>query len=45
LLGRGFPRFSAGDLLGIVPEGSALPRFYSLASGSRDGFVEICVSR
>ncbi len=45
LIGRGLPRFAAGDLLGIVPRGSAVPRFYSLASGSRDGFVEICVSR
>lgn len=45
LTGRGFSRFSAGDLLGIVPEGSTVPRFYSLASGYSDGFVEICVSR
>ncbi len=43
--GRGFSRFSAGDLLGIVPDGSPVPRFYSLASGYSDGFVEICVSR
>ena len=45
LSGRGFPRFEAGDLIGVLPEGSDLPRFYSLASGSRDGFVEICVRR
>lgn len=45
LTGRGFAGFSAGDLLGIVPQGSPVPRFYSLASGRRDGFVEICVSR
>jgi sulfite reductase (NADPH) flavoprotein alpha-component len=45
LTGRGFLRFSAGDLLGIVPEGSHVPRFYSLASGHGDGFVEICVKR
>ena len=45
LMGRGFARFSAGDLLGIVPEGASVPRFYSLASGQADGFVEICVSR
>jgi sulfite reductase (NADPH) flavoprotein alpha-component len=32
-------------LLGILPEGSAVPRFYSLASGSRDGFVEIVVRK
>jgi sulfite reductase (NADPH) flavoprotein alpha-component len=45
LTGRGFARFAAGDLLGIVPEGSAVPRFYSLASGDRDGFVEIVVRK
>ena len=45
LTGRGFARFAAGDLLGIVPEGSVVPRFYSLASGSRDGFVEIVVRK
>jgi sulfite reductase (NADPH) flavoprotein alpha-component len=45
LTGRGFARFQAGDLLGILPEGSTLPRFYSLASGSRDGFVEIVVRK
>ncbi|MCD2172274.1 PepSY domain-containing protein [Rhizobium sp. C4] len=39
------PRFSAGDLIGIVPHGSNTPRFYSLASSSRDGFVEICVRK
>lgn len=40
-----FARFEAGDLIGVVPEGSTLPRFYSLASGNRDGYVEICVRR
>ncbi len=45
LTGRGFGRFAAGDLIGVVPEGSTLPRFYSLASGSRDGFVEIVVKK
>ena len=45
LTGRGFGRFQAGDLLGIVPEGSAVPRFYSLASARRDGFVEIVVKK
>ncbi|GGF01134.1 PepSY domain-containing protein [Stappia taiwanensis] len=45
ITGRGFPSFAAGDLLGILPEGSAVPRFYSLASASRDGFVEICVKK
>jgi sulfite reductase (NADPH) flavoprotein alpha-component len=44
LLGtRGLARFSAGDLVGIVPPGSSVPRFYSLASGWQDGFLEICV--
>lgn len=45
LTGRGFGRFSPGDLLGVIPAGSRVPRFYSLASARRDGFVEICVSR
>ncbi|MFZ2220660.1 MAG: PepSY domain-containing protein [Rhodoferax sp.] len=43
LRGQGLSRFSAGDLVGIVPPGSAVPRFYSLASSSDDGFLEICV--
>ncbi|MDQ1899574.1 flavodoxin domain-containing protein [Paracoccus sp. WLY502] len=41
LTGKGLARFQAGDLLGILPEGSAVPRLYSLASGASDGFVEI----
>ncbi len=41
----GFGRFRAGDLIGILPEGSAVPRFYSLASARRDGFVEIVVKK
>ncbi|MBK8438529.1 MAG: PepSY domain-containing protein [Rhodobacter sp.] len=45
LTGAGFGRFQAGDLLGILPEGSAVPRFYSLASGHKDGFVEIVVRK
>ncbi|HQU69029.1 MAG TPA: PepSY domain-containing protein [Albidovulum sp.] len=45
LTGRGFARFRAGDLLGILPEGSDLPRLYSLASERRDGFVEIVVRK
>jgi sulfite reductase (NADPH) flavoprotein alpha-component len=45
LIGRGIPRFAAGDLLGIIPEGSPVPRFYSLASATRDGFAEICVAK
>jgi len=45
LTGAGFSRFSAGDLLGIVPEGASIPRYYSLASGNKDGFVEIAVRK
>lgn len=45
LTGRGLAQFQAGDLLGILPEGSTVPRFYSLASGRRDGFVEIVVKK
>jgi sulfite reductase (NADPH) flavoprotein alpha-component len=45
LTGAGFARFDAGDLLGILPEGSAVPRLYSLASARRDGFVEIVVRK
>jgi sulfite reductase (NADPH) flavoprotein alpha-component len=45
LTGRGFGRFLPGDLLGITPAGSDVPRFYSLASGARDGFVEIVVRK
>lgn len=37
------PAFEAGDLLGVVPPGEAMPRFYSLASSAADGVVEICV--
>jgi len=43
LRGRGLARFDAGDLVGILAPGTHVPRLYSLASGSRDGFVEICV--
>lgn len=43
LRGHGLARFAAGDLVGIVPPGSNVPRYYSLASGREDGFVEICV--
>ncbi|NGM88480.1 nitric oxide synthase [Parapusillimonas sp. SGNA-6] len=41
----GLPRFEAGDLAGIVPQGSTVPRFYSLASGCCNGFLEICVRK
>lgn len=39
------PHFDAGDLVGILPPGSTVPRYYSLASSSRDGFLEICVRK
>lgn len=42
---RGLPTFSAGDLVGILPPGSDVPRFYSLASSHREGFLEICVRK
>ncbi len=45
VIGHGFGRFAAGDLLGVLPEGSVVPRFYSLASAHRDGFVEIVVKK
>ncbi|HAN29357.1 MAG TPA: nitric oxide synthase [Haliea salexigens] len=39
------PAFAAGDLVGILPPGNNAPRFYSLASKSKDGVLEICVRR
>lgn len=42
---RSLPSCEAGDLIGIVPPGDASPRYYSLASGARDGFIEICVRK
>lgn len=49
LMRRGFARFQAGDLLAVLPESAPgvapMPRLYSLASGSRDGFVEIVVRK
>lgn len=45
LTGAGFARFDAGDLIGILPEGSPVPRFYSLAAARRDGFIEIVVKK
>lgn len=45
LVGRGLPHFAAGDLVGIVAPGTTVPRYYSLASGWRDGFLEICVRK
>ncbi|MEO9231466.1 MAG: PepSY domain-containing protein [Devosia sp.] len=37
--------FEPGDLVGIVPPGNPVPRYYSLASASRDGVLEICVRK
>lgn len=42
---RRLPPFEAGDLAGVIAPGSPMPRFYSLASGARDGVLEICVRR
>ena len=39
------PHFEAGDLAGVIPPGSPMPRFYSLASGARNGSLEICVRK
>ncbi len=39
------PRFEPGDLVGILPPGSDVPRYYSLASSTRDGVIEICVRK
>ncbi|MEE4011884.1 PepSY domain-containing protein [Roseibium sp. FZY0029] len=39
------PSFKAGDLIGVLPKGSDVPRFYSLASSASDGFLEIAVSK
>jgi sulfite reductase (NADPH) flavoprotein alpha-component len=39
------PHFEAGDLAGVIPPGNAMPRFYSLASGSSNGILEICVRK
>ena len=41
----GLPRFAVGDLVGIVPPGSPVPRFYSLASSRADAILEICVRK
>lgn len=41
----GLPHFEAGDLVGIFPPSTPVPRFYSLASSSNDGVLEICVRK
>ena len=43
LWGPRLPAFAPGYLLSITPEGDSVPRYYSLASGVQNGFVEICV--
>lgn len=45
LTGQGFGQYEAGDLIGILPPGSDLPRLYSLASSAEDDFIEIVVRR
>lgn len=45
LPGSRLPHFEAGDLAGVIPPGSPMPRFYSLASGSSSGILEICVRK
>lgn len=42
---HGLPSFEAGDLVGIFPPGSHVPRFYSLATSTKDGVLEICVRK
>jgi sulfite reductase (NADPH) flavoprotein alpha-component len=45
LLPRHLPHFEAGDLAGVIAPASPMPRFYSLASGAREGVLEMCVRR
>lgn len=42
---RAMPAFEAGDLMAIVAPGASMPRYYSLGSSARDGFLEISVRR
>lgn len=39
------PRFRSGDLAGVVVPGDPIARYYSLASSSSGGFLEICVRK
>ncbi len=39
------PRFQAGDLMAILPPADPVARLYSLASSSREGFVDLCIAR
>ena len=43
--GQSLPKYAAGDLFRILPPGSLVPRYYSVASETREGFVEICVRK
>ncbi|AOY87751.1 nitric oxide synthase [Marinobacter salinus] len=48
LFGKGnarLPDFEAGDLVGVFPPGDDTHRYYSLASSSDDGLLEICVRK
>lgn len=37
--------FEAGDLVGIIPPGDSIPRYYSIASDHRSGGLEIAVRK
>lgn len=39
------PKFEAGDLVGIKVPNSDVPRYYSLATSSKDGQLGICVAK
>ncbi|WP_233873107.1 PepSY domain-containing protein [Paraburkholderia adhaesiva] len=45
VFGQHLPSFEPGDLVGVVPPGHTVPRFYSLASASKDGLLEFCVRK
>lgn len=42
---KALPSFEAGDLLGVIPPQGQAARFYSLASSSTDGVLEVCVRK
>jgi len=44
LLG-GTDLFTPTDLLGVIPPGDSVPRYYSIANGSSETEVEICVRK
>ncbi|SNZ07608.1 PepSY domain-containing protein [Cohaesibacter gelatinilyticus] len=37
--------YATGDLIGIVAAPGVAPRYYSLASSSKEGYLEVCVKR